>query len=236
MDRCRRPSNRWSAGTVPWPPVTSAAPAPISTRRSASLPRSSVSRPVSACASGRFGVTTVASGNSRPISVSTASGSSSRAPELAIMTGSTTSGRRRPASSSATASMIGEEKSMPVLAAPAPMSSRTAAICARTKPGGSCSMAVTPRVFCAVSATMADIPCAPQRANAFRSAWMPAPPPESDEAIVSTRAMAVTAAPALGLTRPRASGAGCARPRRRPGPPRPPAPSRPPSARGRPPG
>src|SRR5580692_7377482 len=47
-------------------------------------------------------------------------------------------------------------------------------------------MAVTPRVFWAVSATMADMPCAPQRAKAFRSAWMPAPPPESEEAIVRT--------------------------------------------------
>ena len=80
---------------------------------------------------------------------------------------------------------------MPVLAAPAPMSSSTALICSLTNAGGSCSIAVTPRVFCAVSATMADIPCAPQRAKAFRSAWIPAPPPESDEAIVSTRGDAV---------------------------------------------
>jgi hypothetical protein len=30
------------------------------------------------------------------------------------------------------------------------------------------------------------MPCTPQRANAFRSAWMPAPPPESEPAIDST--------------------------------------------------
>ena len=78
-----RPSKRWSAGVAPCPPVTRAAPAPIATSRCASWARSSVSRPVSACASGRFGVTTVASGNSRPVSVATASGSSSRLPELA---------------------------------------------------------------------------------------------------------------------------------------------------------
>ena len=48
-------------------------------------------------------------------------------------------------------------------------------------------MALTPTVFWAVSATIADMPCTPQRANAFRSAWMPAPPPESDEAMVSAR-------------------------------------------------
>ena len=45
---------------------------------------------------------------------------------------------------------------------------------------------MTPTVFCAVSAVIAVIPCTPQRANAFRSAWMPAPPPESEPAIEST--------------------------------------------------
>ena len=44
-----------------------------------------------------------------------------------------------------------------------------------------------PTVFCAVSATSTDVPYAPAAANAFRSAWMPAPPPESDVAIVSAR-------------------------------------------------
>ena len=73
-------------------------------------------------------MTTVASGNSRPVSVATASGSSSLLPELATMTGSTTSGSPRPASSSATVSMMAEEKSMPVLTASAPMSSSTALI------------------------------------------------------------------------------------------------------------
>ncbi len=182
----RRPSKRWSTGSAPCPPVISTAGAPMAASRSASSARSSVFSWVSACASGRFGVTTVASGNSRPISVSTASSRSSRAPELATMTGSTTSGRPRGASASATASISGAENSMPVLAASAPMSSSTASICARAKAGGTSWMAVTPRVFCAVSATMADMPCAPHRANAFRSAWMPAPPPESDDAMVST--------------------------------------------------
>ena len=36
-------------------------------------------------------------------------------------------------------------------------------------------------------AVIAVMPCTPQRANAFRSAWMPAPPPESEPAIESTR-------------------------------------------------
>ena len=43
--------------------------------------------------------------------------------------------------------------------------------------------ASTPTVFCAVIAVIAVIPWTPQRANAFRSAWMPAPPPESEPAI-----------------------------------------------------
>src|SRR6478752_5221599 len=47
-------------------------------------------------------------------------------------------------------------------------------------------MPVTPTVLCAVSAVIAVIPCTPQRANAFRSAWIPAPPPESEPAIEST--------------------------------------------------
>src|SRR5471032_1526632 len=47
-------------------------------------------------------------------------------------------------------------------------------------------MAVTPRVFCAVSAVITDKPYAPSAENAFRSAWMPAPPPESEPAMVRT--------------------------------------------------
>ena len=76
---------------------------------------------------------------------------------------------------------------MPVLTASAPMSSSTALIWSRTKAGDCSAIDVTPRVFCAVSATIAVMPCAPQRAKALRSAWIPAPPPESDEAMVSTR-------------------------------------------------
>ena len=66
--------------------------------------------PASASASGRFGVTTVASGNNRRTSTSTASSWSSFAPELATMTGSTTSGHAGPSRKSATVSMIGAEE------------------------------------------------------------------------------------------------------------------------------
>ena len=88
-----RPSNRWSTGS-PCPPVTIAAAAPSSTRRSASSAFDADALPVSVCASARFGVTTVASGKSRSTSAPAASAASRRAPEVAISTGSTTSGTR----------------------------------------------------------------------------------------------------------------------------------------------
>ena len=56
----------------------------------------------------------------------------------------------------------------------------------RSSPAASVCTALTPVVFCAVSAVIAVIPWTPQRANAFRSAWMPAPPPESEPAIERT--------------------------------------------------
>ena len=42
------------------------------------------------------------------------------------------------------------------------------------------------RVFCTVIAVIAVAPWTPAAANAFRSAWMPAPPPESEPAMEST--------------------------------------------------
>ena len=90
----------------------------IAARRAAS--------PVSASASFRFGVTTVASGNSRPTSTSTASSSSSFAPELATMTGSTTSATRCSSRKAATVSISVRENSIPVFAASTPMSLQTA--------------------------------------------------------------------------------------------------------------
>src|SRR5436190_23567971 len=73
---------------------------------------------------------------------------------------------------------------MPVLAASTPMSVKTASSCASTNSGGTSWTAVTPTVFWAVSATIALVPWQPAAANAFRSAWIPAPPPESEPAIV----------------------------------------------------
>ena len=45
--------------------------------------------------------------------------------------------------------------------------------------------AATPRVFCAVIAVMTDVPKTPKRWKVLRSAWIPAPPPESEPAMVS---------------------------------------------------
>ena len=64
------------------------------------------------------------------------------------------------------------------------MSSATARTWATIIAGETVSIAVTATVFCAVIAVIADVPCTPAAANAFRSAWMPAPPPESEPAIV----------------------------------------------------
>src|ERR671911_352427 len=55
--------------------------------------------------------------------------------------------------------------------------------------GGTLWIDSTPTVLWAVSAVIAVIPCTPQRANAFRSAWIPAPPPESEPAIEITAGM-----------------------------------------------
>ena len=74
---------------------------------------------------------------------------------------------------------------MPIFVASAPKSETTASICAATRSGGIGSTAATPSVFCAVTAVIAVRPKTPCAANVFRSAWIPAPPPESLPAIVS---------------------------------------------------
>ena len=80
--------------------------------------------------------------------------------------------------------------SIPILTASTPMSVATCRTCSTIISGGVACTALTPIVFCAVSAVIAVIPWTPQRANAFRSAWMPAPPPESEPAIERTAGMA----------------------------------------------
>ena len=64
------------------------------------------------------------------------------------------------------------------------MSEATALTWSRIISGGTVWTETTRAVFWAVSATIAEVPWTPQRANAFRSAWIPAPPPESEPAMV----------------------------------------------------
>ena len=140
--------------------------------------------PASWRASGRLGVTTVARGRTRSIKPAFAFGSSSTAPLCETITGSTTVGAPRTRSSaSTTASIVGSSPSMPTLTPSTPMSPATARTWATIISGGTGVTISTPTVFWAVIAVIAVIPCTPQRANAFRSAWIPAPPPESEPAI-----------------------------------------------------
>src|SRR5437773_1108697 len=157
-------------------------------RRAASAMSASVrtGMPASAAASGRFGVTTVASGSISLTSAARASGSSSGSPDFAIITGSSTIwpcpwARRRPA----TAAMIDAVESMPIFTASAPKSESTESICVPTTSAGRLKTAWTPMEFCAVTAVMTLIPNTRNAENVLRSAWMPAPPPESEPAMVS---------------------------------------------------
>ena len=84
----------------------------------------------------------------------------------------------------ATARMMAAEDSMPVFAAPTGKSETTAAIWEDTSSGSISWTPVTATVFCAVTAVIAERPYTPCAAKVFRSAWMPAPPPESDPAMV----------------------------------------------------
>ena len=136
-----------------------------------------------AAASAQFGVATRAYGSSR----STAATTPSRCPLVATSTGSTTRCGSRPAfAASATASATAGVPSIPVFTARTAKSVSTLSSCSVTVRGGSGSTASTPRVFCAVTAVSTLVPYAPRAAKTFRSAWMPAPPPESEPAMVST--------------------------------------------------
>src|SRR5438093_747233 len=150
--------------------------------------REVTSNPARLEASWRFGVTRAARGMTRFFKASTASSWSSASPCFETKTGSMTR-FRIPVSStaSATASMMSAEESIPVFAASTPMSSAIARIWAATTPDGTSDTSVTPSVFCTVTEVRALIPHTPSTANVFRSAWMPAPPPESEPAMVKAR-------------------------------------------------
>jgi hydroxymethylpyrimidine/phosphomethylpyrimidine kinase len=87
----------------------------------------------------------------------------------------------------ATSSTVAASPSMPVLIASVPRSDSTQRICRRRKSGGTGCTPCTPSVFCAVSAVIAVIAKPASAVTALISAWMPAPPPESEPAMISTR-------------------------------------------------
>ena len=83
--------------------------------------------------------------------------SSSAAPPLATITGSTTSGMSAALASitAQAASIVSAVGSMPVFRQSAPRSSSTTSICSATKAGATWTTPCTPSVFCAVSAVTA---------------------------------------------------------------------------------
>lgn len=111
--------------------------------------------PVSADASGAFGVSSVARGISRSRTAATASAASRDAPPFATITGSITAGRQASSNSRAASSTAAISPSIPVLMASAPMSDSTARAWASTISSGIGWTPVTPRVFCTVTAVTA---------------------------------------------------------------------------------
>mmetsp|Transcript_64695 Transcript_64695/g.169417 ORF Transcript_64695/g.169417 Transcript_64695/m.169417 type:complete len:272 (-) Transcript_64695:208-1023(-) len=202
------------------PPFTSTYLGPMAQRsRAACFMASTVSillPPKRSVASWRFGVMMVARGNSSFLTLSIAGFSSRTWPLDETITGSMTSRRRQrsaaPTSSwsaVATQATISEVASMPVLITSVPMSSRTTAICCRTKSMGMGKMPWTPTEFCAVRAAIAVVLKAPRAAQAFTSAWMPAPPPLSEPATMSTRGGTTLAARRRGMPAPALSTPAC---------------------------
>ena len=76
---------------------------------------------------------------------------------------------------------------MPTFTASGRMSEKTASICSPKNSGVTSMIEVTPRVFCAVRAVMALVPNTPFACIVLRSACTPAPPLESEPAIVSAQ-------------------------------------------------
>ena len=85
----------------------------------------------------------------------------------------------------ATSRTIAALASMPVLVPSTAKSSRTVSTCWRTNAGSRAITARTSAVFWAVTAVRAQVPWTRCAANVFRSACAPAPPPESEPAMVS---------------------------------------------------
>ena len=187
------PSKKRSIASSRWPPVTTTArgPSACTARASSSGRRLLARRSRAPVASGRFGVSTV-DARQQQLAQRVA-----RAPVVEQRRAALGDHHRDRAPPARLADQVER-------VAPRPRSSRRCRASrssprrprcrppprppARRSPrGGSGYTLVTSTVFCAVTAVIAVIPCTPQRANALRSAWIPAPPPESEPAIDSAR-------------------------------------------------
>ena len=127
-----------------------------------------------------------ASGKSSRVIVRTALLSASEEPDVATMTGSTTTfSAWWSRSAAATVSIWSSPTITPIFTAAGRMSVNTESICSRTTAGSTGAMSCTPVVFCAVMPATTHMPYTSFASIAFRSAAMPAPPDESVVAIVS---------------------------------------------------
>ena len=81
--------------------------------------------------------------------------------------------------------LLAAENNIPVFTAAGWSSPNTACICRSSILGEAGSIPRTCRGFWAVRQAMALAPWTPSAANVFKSAWMPAPPPLSEPAMVS---------------------------------------------------
>jgi hypothetical protein len=149
-----RPS-RWPVLTTTATPVSSTQPMACSSAACSVRARGA---PVSTASSSMLGVTTLARRQNRSMACS-ASGSSSRSPLVATITGSTTSTPGGCASTHpVTVSITSTVPSMPVLTASSATSSATAASCAPRTAAGGTWIARTPCVFWATTAVTTAIP------------------------------------------------------------------------------
>ena len=186
--RAASPSKRWSTGSSPWPPVTITAGAPSSCSRSASSRRDAVAAgerlaPRAGSASRRS-----RAGRAAPTSASTAS--SCEQPRARARDHHRVDDERH--------RMLREEVGDRLDQRRARRASRSSprrrrcrrrprrAARARTPAAARGSPSRRP---CSAPSARRSPTCRrqPAAANAFRSAWMPAPPPESELAIVSAR-------------------------------------------------
>ena len=132
-----------------------------------------------------FGVTSSQIGRSFLLSALARSSCIRVLPVPATMTGSTTRGASWSSRMSATVPTISALYSIPVLMALMSESFRTASSWALMNSSETGRMPLTPVVFWAVKAVMTVAAWTPTADMAFTSAWMPAPPIESEPATVS---------------------------------------------------